>query len=161
MLIGLSGLQEEFIDAGLGCNNPVDQLIQEAAREFETKDIGCIVSIGTGMQGTNAIGESTRFGAKNIIRVDLIKALKRIATDSEHRAKEMKERFINCPGLYFRLNVARGLEDISLAEWDKMPAVKTHTAAYLEDEDVSRELDQIVLALLGRPRQYNLEQSGM
>jgi hypothetical protein len=49
ILIGNPGLQEEFIDGALGCNNPVLSLVEEARREFEPNTkVGCIVSIGTG-----------------------------------------------------------------------------------------------------------------
>jgi hypothetical protein len=74
-----------------------------------------------------------------------------MATDTEAEALEIKERYRNCPGLYYRLNVDRGLESISLEEWDKLGEVKTHTLAYLNDRDVSREVDEIVKALIGRP----------
>jgi hypothetical protein len=161
MLIGQPGLEEEFIGSELGCSNPVNQLVQEAAREFGTRHTSCIVSLGTGIQGINATQKSSRFGLRNIFRWDLIKALKRMATDSEEQAREMKRRFNNCPGLYFRLNVARGLEYISLTDWDKMPEIKTHTAAYLEDEDVSREIDKIVLALTEPSPKCNVRQLGM
>lgn len=65
----------------------------------------------------------------------------------------MQSRFQNCPGLYHRLNVDRGLEEISLSEWEKLPDVKTHTEAYLNDNAVSRGIDGIVYALVGKSSQ--------
>jgi hypothetical protein len=37
----------EFIDAGMGCNNPMRYLVEEAGNEFDPKRmVSCIVSIG-------------------------------------------------------------------------------------------------------------------
>ncbi len=127
------------------------QLLQEATREFgEERGVSCIISIGTGKPKVTGFKKSG-FGLQRVLPLDLIKALASMATDSEAEAAEIKERYRNCPGLYYRLNVDRGLESISLEEWEKLGVVKTHTMAYLNDQDVSREVDEIVKALIGRP----------
>ncbi len=47
--IGPSGSGIEYVDAGLGCNNPIKQVIEEAVRVFgEDSEVACIVSIGAG-----------------------------------------------------------------------------------------------------------------
>lgn len=84
-----------------------------------------------------------------------------MATDSEAEAMELRERYRNCPGLYHRLNVDQGLENVSLEEWEELGEVKTHTMAYLTGDDVSREVDEIVNALVGKPpRTFTLGQLG-
>jgi hypothetical protein len=129
----------------------VKQLLQEATREFgEERDVGCIISIGTGKPKVTGFKKSG-FGLQRVLPLDLVKALAKMATDTEAEAVEIKERYRNCPGLYYRLNVDRGLESISLEEWEKLGEVKTHTLAYLNDRDVSREVDEIVKVLIGRP----------
>ncbi|KAI9869902.1 MAG: hypothetical protein M1830_004948, partial [Pleopsidium flavum] len=157
--IGEPGLQEDFIDAGLGCNNPMRQLILEAVREFgEDRDVGCIVSIGTGKPEVTRF-KKPGFGFQRVLPLDLIKVLGSMASDSEAEAMELRERYKNCPGLYHRLNVDRGLENVSLEEWEMLGDVKTQTIAYLTGPDVSREVDEIVEALLGRPpRTFTLGQ---
>jgi hypothetical protein len=65
----------------------------------------------------------------------------------------MKARYQNCPNLYHRLNVERGLEEISLEEWEKLGDVKQHTMAYLSDDSISGEIDVIVDALVGKSLQ--------
>jgi hypothetical protein len=58
--------------------------------------------------------------------------------------------------------VDRGLESISLEEWEKLGEVKTHTMAYLQDEDVSQKVDEIAKALIGMPtRTYSLGRLGI
>jgi hypothetical protein len=129
----------------------VKQLLEEAAREFgKERDVGCILSVGTGKPKVTGFKKSG-FGLQRVLPLDLIKALTSMATDSEAEAVEMKERYRNFPGLYYRLNVDRGLESVSFEEWEKLGEVKTHTMAYLNDQDVSREVDEIVKALIGRP----------
>jgi predicted acylesterase/phospholipase RssA len=147
--IGDEGMKEEFIDGGLGCNNPVRCLVEEAAKEFGPNGkVNCIVSIGTGkpmVSGFKAPGFLQRAVPSALIHV-----LKNMATDSEAEALRMEGRFRNCPGLYHRLNVEHGLQMVSLEEWEKLGEVRTHTKAYLNDNTVSREIDAIVDALVGR-----------
>ncbi len=148
--IGDPGLRQEFVDAGLGCNNPVTHLIKEAGREFGAeRSVGCILSIGTGK--SKVAGFSKPAGIARLLPLELIEVLKRMATSSEAQAMDAKERYRNFPGLYHRLNVDKGLEDIALKDWKNLPEVVTHTEKYLNDPDVSREVDKVVDALLGRP----------
>jgi hypothetical protein len=157
--IGDFGLQEEFIDAGIGCNNPARYLVKEAQREFgPMREVSCIVSIGTGKSKVAGFKSPGLF--QRALPLDLIDVLVSMATDSEAEAKKMKERYQNCPGLYYRLNVERGLEDVSLEEWKKLGDVKTHTMAYLEE--ISNDIDAIVSALAGRSSQtFRLGQLGI
>ena len=147
--IGERGLQEEFIDAGVGCNNPVGQLIPEAIREFGTeREVGCIINLGTGKPEVIGVGQPGCCGSR-LLR--LVKVLKDLATDAEKVATDFGEKYRHCPGLFHRLNVDRGLEDVSMAEWQRLGEVKTHTLAYIRDERISRQIDQIVDALIGSP----------
>lgn len=150
--IGDPGLQEEFVDAGIGCNNPVQYLVQEAQREFgPQREVACIVSIGTGkpkVAGFKAPGLWQR-----VVPLDLIRVLAAISTSSEVVASETETRYRNCRGLYHRLNVDRGLERVSLEEWKKLGEVKTHTEAYLRADNVSQRIDMIVNSLVGNQAQ--------
>lgn len=159
--IGSPGMQEEFIDAGIGCNNPVQYLVQEAQREFgPEKDVACIVSIGTGKPKVAGFKAPGRF--QRLLPLDLINVLKAITTDSETVASMMQTRYQHCDGLYHRLNVERGLEEVSLEEWEKLGEVKTHTMDYLCAKENSQKLDVIVNALLGKPaRTFPLGKLGM
>lgn len=147
--IGDHGMEEEFVDAGLGCNNPIQYLIEEAKREFGAdRKVGCIVSIGTGKQ--HVIGFKAPGLLQRALPTDLIKVLVKMATDAEDEASRMKSRFQNCAGLYHRLNVERGLEDVSLEEWKELGKVKTHTVQYLKEDTVNKSIDTIITALVDR-----------
>jgi len=149
ILIGDPGMEEEFVDAGLGCNNPTKQLIQEASQELSSDAlVGCIVSIGTGQPKVSGFAKPSAF--QRILPLELIEVLKGIATDTEKVARDMEDRFRMCPGLYHRLNVDRGLDEISLEEWQRLGEVRTHTERYIRQSHVDRSIDAIVNALVGK-----------
>ena len=135
--------KEEFVDPGLGCNNPVTEVMDEARHVFgDHREIGCIVSIGTGHPGP--IGLDKPRGFQKMLPTQLINVLKEIATDCESIAAMVERRFRNHPNVYFRLNVAHGAGSIALDEWEKMGHVISHTRAYMQEISVSRSLDSIV-----------------
>ncbi len=158
--IGKPGMEEEFIDAGIGCNNPVEYLVKEAMREFGPKKaVACIVSIGTGKPKVAGFKAPSRF--QRVLPLDLIKVITAITTDSEAVAAVMASRYQHCDGLYHRLNVERGLEQVSLEEWEKLGEVTTHTMEYLRGKEISHGLDTIVNALVGKPgRTFTLGRLG-
>ena len=115
-----------YIDGGLGLNNPINILMDEARQLWPSRDIACIVSIGTGVPILRDVGQA--FGP-------LIKILKRIATDTEETAKDFKRGLpAKHADSYFRFNVQHGLGDVELEEWKRLDKVEVATMAYLEDE---------------------------
>ena len=144
--IGPSGSGIDYVDAGIGCNNPTKQVIAEAARVFgEEAPIGCIVSIGTGQSGSVGLAQPDTF--QNWLPTDLIKGLKEIATDSGRIAEEMESRYKDIPGLYNRFDVDRALNLVSLAEWKQLGTVREHTKNYMRLEVIDRRVDHVVRAL--------------
>ncbi len=136
-------------------------LVQEAEREFgPEREVACIVSIGTGRPKVAGFKAPGFF--QSILPLDLIKVLATMTTDSEAEASVMEARYKNCHGLYHRLNVDRGLEDISLEEWKKLGEVQTHTMAYLGADDISQSIDVIVNSLVEKAAQtFPLGQLGI
>lgn len=143
--------EERFIDGGLRCNNPAQEMLDEARLVFgNRRRLGCLVSIGTGHPGTMAIPNPTAF--QKILPTHMITALKAIATDCESTATALARRFERLDDVYFRLNVTHGAGQISLEEWDRMGEVQTHTRAYLQEPSVRRQVEAVV-ALLRRTHQ--------
>ncbi|KAI9811178.1 MAG: hypothetical protein M1826_003299 [Phylliscum demangeonii] len=141
--------QEEFIDAGIKCNNPAIRLLSEAQTVFGgDRPLNCLVSLGAGHPGV--IGLSTPNIFQNILPTDVVEVLKQIATDCEGTAHELSERFGNAPSSYFRFNVTHGAGSISLEEWRRMGEVKTHTRTYLKETVVGASIDAVV-SLLCKP----------
>jgi hypothetical protein len=118
-----------FVDGGLGYNNPIKPLIDEARHIWPNKDIGCIVSIGTGMHASRDIGRTIK---------QLFDTLKAMATDSEKTADEFREDIKEKHGVdqkvYFRLNVQHGLEQVGLEEWKEADRVMVATRDYIRKE---------------------------
>ncbi len=135
--------KEQFIDGGLGCNNPTNQVLEEARSIWGNDEtIGCLLSLGTGFPGT--IGLATPDNFQKFLPTKLIGVLKSIATDCETTAHALSQRFKDFPNFYFRFNVPHGVEGIPLEEWEKMGDIETHTKAYLEDVDTSKKINAVV-----------------
>jgi patatin-like phospholipase/acyl hydrolase len=114
----------EFVDAALGYNNPCEVLVDEARRIFPTRNQLHILSIGTGTPHHVAIGDT---------RMEIIDALKAMATSAKQVAFRM-DGLYGDSRQYFRFNVDRGLEDITLADWRLSSQISTHTHNYLTEQ---------------------------
>jgi hypothetical protein len=118
-----------FVDGGLGNNNPILSLIDEARHLWPNRDIGCIVSVGTGIPASRDIGRTI---------MPLFDSLKAMVVDSEKTADEFREDMKSKHGVnqkvYFRLNVQHGLEQIDLEEWKEAGRIKVATEAYTKRE---------------------------
>ena len=141
--IGDDGEQETFVDGGLGYNNPVEQVLEEARRIFPRRKVACVVSVGTGVANVIAFPDSPKTSP-----VKLINALKYMATESDTMAEKMHGRFQNVKDTYFRFSVDRGLQGIGLEEWKELSNVRTFTTEYLNQRIISEQVNQVVRALL-------------
>jgi hypothetical protein len=47
--------------------------------------------------------------------------------------------------------VNREFENIFFKEWEKLGEIKTYIMVYLSDQDISREIDEIVKTFIERP----------
>ena len=153
------GRNQPFIDGGLGCNNPSQVVLKEAEALFGARQIGCLVSIGTGKAKVTDIKKPGFF--QWIIPTDVINALKEIASDCETTHQEMLGRFANLPDTYFRLNVEQGMQGIKPFEWEKLSKVEAHTANYMEDKEVEPKLALLVSAIRVPRAQLLLKQLSM
>jgi len=140
--------EEPFIDGGMGGNNPIHQVLQEAELMFPDRHIACIVSIGTGQAETISIPKPDWI--QRAIPLDVIDAMRKIATDCEASAQDAARRFEHASGIYFRFNVDQGLQDVGLEQWDKLNEVRAHTGQYIQMVDVNPRLKAAVVSICGR-----------
>jgi len=140
--------EEQFIDGGMGGNNPIHQVLQEAELMFPDRHIACIVSIGTGQAETISIPKPDWI--QRAIPLDVIDAMRKIATDCEASAQDSARRFEHASGIYFRFNVDQGLQDVGLEQWDKLNEVRAHTGQYIQMVDVNPRLKAAVVSICGR-----------
>ncbi|TGJ86578.1 hypothetical protein E0Z10_g2205 [Xylaria hypoxylon] len=130
----------EFIDAGFGHNNPCEVLIEEARRQFPTHSTLQVLSIGTGLGAVVTIKDSRR---------TILKALAKMASTSTTVATRLNDRYGDS-GQYYRFNVDRGLQDITLSDWEKTSTISAHTGNYLRDNQ--RTVQKFVDSFINSPR---------
>jgi predicted acylesterase/phospholipase RssA len=144
--IGPSNAQEEFLNGGVGSNNPTKLMMDEAYKTFEkTRSVACVISIGAGVMDVSDL-KSPTFGQKIIPR-ELINVMKEMVTDCEDVEKEVSRWFSAKPGVYFRFSVEKGLEDIKLEDAKELANMKTKTIRYLEQDKTARSIAEAVSIL--------------
>ncbi|RYN72861.1 hypothetical protein AA0120_g12698 [Alternaria tenuissima] len=119
----------EFIDAGFGHNNPSEVLSSEAEDMFQDSTYDCMLSIGTGLGDVITIKDSRR---------SIIKALKSMASHSQAVHRRLSQRLSEA--VYFRFDVTRGLDDVTLSDWKESSTISAHTRNYLAEVDVERQI---------------------
>ncbi|KAG9088891.1 hypothetical protein FS749_001775 [Ceratobasidium sp. UAMH 11750] len=150
------GIPQSFVDAAMGCSNPIEHVLAEAKRIYPNRRVSCIVSIGAGHPRTIRIPESSPF--QRIFPTNVIAAMKDIATDNERMAQTMATRFRGFSGVYFRLNVDQGMQGVRLGDWDRLGEVKAHTLAYMQKAETDKLMEGTVKAVRERKGVIPVEQ---
>ena len=83
------GGKQPFIDGGLGRNNPSRLVLDEAKHLFGSRQLGLLLSVGTGMTKRTSIKKPGIF--QWVVPTDVMDALKAIATDCEATHEVMVE----------------------------------------------------------------------
>lgn len=133
------GTDLEFVDGGIGANNPVFKTRERARDLWGTSSdssfdhqIDCLVSIGTGA----GQGYSARV-------LDMLRNFSSVLTDTEATASRFSsshEHLVKT-NKYFRLTAPTGVGDIDLADISKLGEISGRTFTYLQD-NCSLQLDQ-------------------
>ena len=136
------------MDGGLGANNPVEQLWNEA-QNIWCYDKGvelsgllkCFVSIGTGNPGRKPIAKgSLKFFSETLVS---------IATQTEDTAKVFVERhrWLYEGKRYFRFNVQQGLQDVGLEEYQAAALINASTADYMDGQETKSAAQECAMNL--------------
>ncbi|KAJ7841443.1 acyl transferase/acyl hydrolase/lysophospholipase [Mycena leptocephala] len=158
--IGPPGIEEAFVDGGMGQNNPIAALLLEAQVVFPDHQIACIISLGTGQPHTIKIPKPSL--RKRLFPLDVIEAIKGIATDCEKQHQLSAHYFDPVPHVYFRFNVERGMQDIQLNQWERLGDVAANTRQYLLSHPIRNQLADAVKSLvekIGRVSTQSLSKS--
>ncbi len=135
------------MDGGLGANNPVEQIWNEAQNiwcpgKIELGEVlKCFVSVGTGNPGRKPIAEGTlKFFSETLVN---------IATQTEDTAKVFVERHRRLyeDKRYFRFNVQQGLQDVGLEEYRKEALIDAATAEYMDSQETKSAAQECALNL--------------
>lgn len=146
--IGPLNRKQAFVNACIGCNNPTNEVIQECELIYGSDaKVACIVSIGTGRPEVIRWEKPGLF--QKAFPIKLCKALAKLATDTEGMAEQLQRRFSSdSRTVYWRLNVSRGLQTISLEEWERLGEVEGYTQNYMKEKLVSDQIDKLVDVLI-------------
>ena len=150
----------DFIDGGIGCNNPTKILIKEAKSYYRMKghrapQPTCLVSIGTGQKDLIQLHKAaSMFWFKDRSGLSIAPVLGEIATDCENTHDEVLLTYLenNARDLYYRFNVSQGMQEIMLDEWRRKDDIKTYTDKYLRLNQTEQELVDCVKCLCKPPR---------
>jgi hypothetical protein len=133
---------QPYVDGGMGRNNPIAQVLEEAELVFPGERVACVISLGTGQARTIAIPKR---GWLQVL--PLIRALRGIATDCERSAQEVAQHFRGKPNIYFRFNVEQGMQSVGPAQWKRLDEVAAHSDQYMRLVQVDQQLEVAVGAL--------------
>jgi hypothetical protein len=135
--------QQSFIGGAFGANNPTRELLKEASTVFGNESrVAQIVSVGSGIHPVLAMDSEANEATLNRLLNDM-------ATDCEAVAQELHTRLYRVKA-YLRLNVERGMEDITMEDWGGLGAIESHTGAYIAVASVSDSLDSSLRQLSER-----------
>ena len=130
------GVPVTYLDGRLNYNNPTQLAVDEADSIWRDREIGCIVSIGTG------ISSLVKFQGN---KLELARMLVNISTDCQRVDQQMDQRFHRRTGKYFRFDPPQDLAKIGLDEWKKLDEVGRLAVAYIEGAKV--RFDDCVAAI--------------
>ncbi|CAE6527326.1 unnamed protein product, partial [Rhizoctonia solani] len=146
--IGSPPLSQSFVDAGLGCNNPLNHVLAEVKAIYPDRYVASITSVGTGHTRTIQIPDTSML--RRLLPIAALVATKEIATDAERVAEEMARRFNSTQGVYFRLNVDQGIQSVDIDGWEQLPEVREHTRAYMRLFEINKTIDKVVQTIHSR-----------
>ncbi|QRV95633.1 kinesin light chain [Ceratobasidium sp. AG-Ba] len=141
-------LRQQFVDGGLGCNNPTAHVLAEVKSILPGRYVASVVCIGAGHPDTIQLADRTLF--RRLLPSDALALTKGIALDAEKVANEMDARFRSTSGVYFRFSVDQGVQNVKIGEWEKLSHVSANAQAYMRSARVSKAIDQAVVAIKER-----------
>ncbi|KAH7333799.1 hypothetical protein B0J17DRAFT_674129 [Rhizoctonia solani] len=148
-----TGLREIFVHGGLGCSNPTPRLLEEARKEYSTRVVSSIVSIGSGHPKTIQIAARRTGNAwvgRESTMMKVMLAAHEMAEGSERVAEELGRRFTNVERVYWRLNVQHGTQGLKASEWSRLGEIASHTRTYLEQHEIEPKLNELANAISQR-----------
>lgn len=120
-----------FIDGGVRANNPIELVMKEARDIWNSRTIGCVLSIGTGRVHIKAFKDNAKLH-------QIVKTMTKIATDADAIARRFRTsgegKDLADAGKYYRFNVEHGMEEVDLCDTSKIQHMKDFTEPYVEDE---------------------------
>lgn len=157
--------EDMYVDGGIGYNNPSEEAIREARRIWPERQIGCLVSIGTGLMEPISVatrkeqfaplvgGVVQKMMPLTAEKLSVAEYCTRLATSCqvihthvvEHASIEKKPQQ---RARYYRFNVTSGMAHIDLEEVNKINEISQMTDAYLRDPERKDAISDCIELLL-------------
>jgi hypothetical protein len=129
-------LDPTYIGTPLTLNNPARIVIREAQGIYGAKRmVSLILSLGSGLGSVYSLDEEEGLSKK------FENLTSRIVKDTEGVAEDLSEQYLKTTA-YLRLNVDRGMENIQMADWNKLRSIAGHTRAYLNKGFVKHNITE-------------------
>ena len=137
-------------DGGTGWNNPSIEAIAEVHKIWPNRPIGCLLSIGTGLEKAIQLGDAEsppyswifgKLAPKASFKIEVLRYCVDSLTSCETIHQDVCSKFperIKVEENYFRFNVPQGLSEIGLEEWKKIGDVIDLTEKYMEQGDIEK-----------------------
>jgi predicted acylesterase/phospholipase RssA len=155
-----------YVDGGIGYNNPTEEAIREAHRIWPGREIGCLVSLGTGLMQPISGATRSREQLGNIIgtvfqgmmpltaeKLTVAQYCTELATSCQVThdhvveniavAKKPRER-----ARYYRFNVTSGMSSVGLDEAHKLKEISQMTDGYLNAAEMRERISDCVELLI-------------
>ncbi|KAG8722600.1 hypothetical protein FRC09_005999 [Ceratobasidium sp. 395] len=137
-----SMITESLVGGDVACSNPTPHVLAEFGALYPELCVASIVCIGAGHARTIQISKSNPL--HRIMPMNVLTAMKDIATDSERVAQDMAARFQSASDVYFRFSVDQGMQDARISRWQNKSEVAAHTRSYLQKAEVNGQIDKAV-----------------
>ncbi|KAG8793093.1 hypothetical protein FRC12_003898 [Ceratobasidium sp. 428] len=143
-----SAAQERLVGGDTACSNPIRHVLAEFSALYPKLQVASIVCIGAGHARTIQIPKPNPL--HHLMPMNVLEAMKNIATDSEREAQDMAVRFQSTVDVYFRFNVDQGTQDAQMSRWQEENQVAAHTRTYMQKAEVNRQIDKAARTIADR-----------
>ncbi|KAK4163149.1 hypothetical protein QBC43DRAFT_335622 [Cladorrhinum sp. PSN259] len=146
--ICIGPFKKDFINGAIEFNNPFNKVLIEGRdlwpKTIIPQNIGCLINIGTAGLHPNSLFRASAVQASRVLLC--------IALKTEKTAKRFHRAFPTLVSLnkYFRFNVLKGLENISLSKHNKINILTATTRAYLHLKSSQIQLQSATITLASR-----------
>jgi len=142
----------KYGDGGTGWNNPTAEAIAEAHSIWPSRPIGCLLSLGTGLEqaiqlidGNDELPEGVlrgllqKLAPQASFQLEVAKYCVASLTSCEKIHRDVSEKYPDrvVPNAnYFRFNVPQGMSNIGLEEWRKIGDIVSLTEDYMDHGEI-------------------------
>ncbi|TGO77361.1 hypothetical protein BELL_0111g00060 [Botrytis elliptica] len=128
----------KFSDGGTTINCPLPEVVNEARRLWNSPQLACIVSLGTGWPANTKVKSGLPSFLEQTVKV---------LTDAQKKYEGWvrgNRDDLNIKERYFRFNVEQGMDQLKLDEWAKTEEMTALTDSYLGQDKQMNEVERCV-----------------